>query len=409
VFFGNRADVTEYFTSRGAETTKGANPAEFMIDVVSGNTKAKKDWAEEWQQSEEHQHLVEELDNIKSDSTQAEQDGELTEESDDHKYASSLGYQFKVVLRRSNTQLWRQTDYITAKVYLHIGAALFNGFSFFLLGSRYADLQARVFTIFVFIFVAPGVIAQTQPKFIANRDVFEAREKKAMIYSWKAFIFGEIVAEAPYLLVCAILYWLCWYLPVGFDLSPGVAGPIVIFMILYQPLYTGLGQFIAAYAPNPTVASLVNPFIISILVIFCGVLAPFQSIPVWWRDWLYYINPFTFMVGGIVAFALRDVVVICSTDELARFAPPAGQTCGDYMASFLSQVNAGYVVDPSSTTECGYCPYANGTEYLQTLNLPDPTLYGWRNIGVTGIFIVSSYGLVFLLMKLRSKSTKSAK
>lgn len=81
------------------------------------------------------------------------------------------------------------------------------------LGNEFVDLQNRLFTIFTFIFVAPGVIAQTQPKFIANRDVvfyfliarvsveltilralqFEAREKKAMIYSWKAFIFGEIV------------------------------------------------------------------------------------------------------------------------------------------------------------------------------------------------------------------------
>jgi hypothetical protein len=74
-----------------------------------------------------------------------------------------------------------------------------------------------------FIFVAPGVIAQVQPKFIANRDIFEAREKKAKIYSacrlllrplftlllmppsficpspilgWKAFILGEIVSIA---------------------------------------------------------------------------------------------------------------------------------------------------------------------------------------------------------------------
>lgn len=42
-----------------------------------------------------------------------------------------------------------------------------------MIGNSYADLQARLFTIFQFIFVAPGVIAQVQPKFIANRDIFE--------------------------------------------------------------------------------------------------------------------------------------------------------------------------------------------------------------------------------------------
>ncbi len=75
-----------------------------------------------------------------------------------------------------------------------------------MIGNAFGDLQNRLFTIFNFIFVAPGVIAQLQPKFIANRDIFETREKKAKIYSWWAFCFGEIVAEIPYLLVCAFLY-----------------------------------------------------------------------------------------------------------------------------------------------------------------------------------------------------------
>jgi ATP-binding cassette subfamily G (WHITE) protein 2 (SNQ2) len=40
------------------------------------------------------------------------------------------------------------------KVALHIGSALFNGFSFWMIGNRYADLQNRLFTIFQFVFVA---------------------------------------------------------------------------------------------------------------------------------------------------------------------------------------------------------------------------------------------------------------
>jgi ABC-type multidrug transport system permease subunit len=68
-----------------------------------------------------------------------------------------------------------------------------------------------MFALFNFVFVAPGVMVQTQPKFIANRDIFEKREKKAKTYSWVVFCIGEIVAELPYLLVCAGLFWCCWY------------------------------------------------------------------------------------------------------------------------------------------------------------------------------------------------------
>jgi ATP-binding cassette subfamily G (WHITE) protein 2 (SNQ2) len=88
-----------------------------------------------------------------------------------------------------------------------------------------------------------------QPKFIANRDVFEAREKKAKLYSWKAFILGEIVsletepratarsltlssplqtAEIPYLFVCGFLYWATWYATVGFSFRADIAGPVFL-------------------------------------------------------------------------------------------------------------------------------------------------------------------------------------
>lgn len=37
-------------------------------------------------------------------------------------------------------------------------------------------------------------------------------------------------------------------------------------MLFYEFVYTGIGQFIAAYAPNAVFASLVNPLIIGTLV-----------------------------------------------------------------------------------------------------------------------------------------------
>ena len=74
--------------------------------------------------------------------------------------------------------------------------------------------------------------------------MFEAREKKAKFYSWQVFCFSEIAAEVPYLLVCAFVYWVCWYPASGLDLSAGVVGPVYLQMTLYEFLYTGMGQFI---------------------------------------------------------------------------------------------------------------------------------------------------------------------
>jgi ABC-type multidrug transport system permease subunit len=55
-------------------------------------------------------------------------------------------------------------------------------------------------------------------------------------------------------------------------------------MTLYEFLYTGIGQFIAAYAPNAVFAALVNPLLIGVLVLFCGVLVPYTQITTFWRE-----------------------------------------------------------------------------------------------------------------------------
>lgn len=203
VYFGPVDHLPEYFGEKGAPIPKDVNPAERMIDIVSGDLSKDRDWAKEWLESEESKDQLKELDSLMQAKAD---DGQDHGEEDEYEFASTTAMQLKLVTKRASIQLWRDIEYVTNKVFLHIGSALFNGFSFWMIGNSYADLQNRLFTVFNFIFVAPGVIAQTQPKFIANRDVFEAREKKAKVYSWWAFCFGEIVAEVPYLFVCAFLY-----------------------------------------------------------------------------------------------------------------------------------------------------------------------------------------------------------
>lgn len=44
----------------------------------------------------------------------------------------------------------------------------------------------------------------------------------------------------------------------------------MLLQVLYELFYTGLGQFVAAYAPNATFAALTNPFLVGTLVSFSG-------------------------------------------------------------------------------------------------------------------------------------------
>lgn len=135
-----------------------------MIDIVSGDMSKDKDWAQVWSDSDLCKQQREELENIKSSGSE----GQDKREDDGDEYASSTATQLKLVTKRASIQLWRDTEYVVNKVsplveirdcsdpqvMLHIASALINGFSFWMIGNAYADLQNRVFTIFQFIFVA---------------------------------------------------------------------------------------------------------------------------------------------------------------------------------------------------------------------------------------------------------------
>lgn len=408
VYFGdigeNASTLKEYFARYDAPCPKDANPAEHMIDVVSGTLSQGRDWNKVWLDSPEYTRTTEELDRIISDAA-AKEPGT---KDDGHEFAMPLWEQTKLVTQRMNVSIWRNTDYINNKLALHIGSALFNGFSFWKIGSSVADLQLRLFTVFNFIFVAPGVIAQLQPLFISRRDIYEAREKKSKMYSWKAFVTGLIVSELPYLCVCAVAYFVCWYYTVGFPSDSNKAGATLFVMLMYEFVYTGIGQFIAAYAPNAVFASLANPLVIGILVSFCGVLVPYAQIQPFWRYWLYYLNPFNYLIGSLLVFTSFSAPVRCAESEFAIFDPPSGQTCGEYLTDYMLGMGArANLTNPDVTSGCRVCEYRNGADYLYTVNLKD-YYYGWRDAAIVALFAISSYAMVYLLMKLRTKRSKTA-
>lgn len=176
---------------------------------------------------------------------------------------------------------------------------------------------------------------------------------------------------------------------------------------VYEFLYTAIGQAIAAYSPNAYFAALANPIFIGAgLINFCGIAVPYSQIQPFWRYWIYYLDPFTYLVGALLEPILWDVIVTCKASELTTIPLPDSTTCGTYMESFLAS-HAGYVVDAANATFCEYCPFSTGADYAKTFNINE-RYYGWRDVGITALFCFSSYAMVFGMMKLRSKETKTA-
>jgi ATP-binding cassette subfamily G (WHITE) protein 2 (SNQ2) len=268
----NSRILLDYFARNGAPCPENANPAEHIVDVVQGRQGDGTDWPQQWLASPEYQHTMEELKRINLDQAK-DAPAHIYEPEDTADFATPLRHQLILVTKRQLIALWRNPDYIWNKIGLHVTNSLFAGFTFWMIGNGTFDLQFRLMSVFNFVFVAPGCINQNQPLFLRNRDIFESREKKSKTYHWLAFITAQVFSEIPVLIVCATLFFACWYFTSGFPVQASISGQVYLQMILYEFLYTSLGQAIAAYSPNAYFAALANPIIIgAFLINFCGVV-----------------------------------------------------------------------------------------------------------------------------------------
>ncbi|KAJ5365460.1 multidrug resistance protein CDR1 [Penicillium concentricum] len=402
------AQVIEYFTQRGAPCPPDTNPAEHIVDVVQSHLDV--DWHQQWLESGEIVQLMQELDELNATARQNQPSIQPSarEGKKEVGFATPVLYQVLLVTRRQMVALWRNPDYVWNKIFLHITNGLFGGFTFWMLGSDKFDMQLHMMAIFNFVTVAPGCINQLQPLFIRNRHIFETREKNSKTYHWSAFVAAQILSEIPLLILCGTFVFVTWYFSVGFPVNASISGQVYLQMLLYEGLYTSIGQAIAACSPNEYFAALANPIIIgAVLINFSGVVVPYSQIPPFWRYWLYYLNPFTYLTQGLLQPVAWGLHIQCSQDELTHFEIPTSLTCGEYMADFL-EANSGYLVNPNDTAACSYCPYTTGADYLKTINISGD-YYGWRGIGITALFCISSHALVFLMMKIRTKATKKAR
>jgi ATP-binding cassette subfamily G (WHITE) protein 2 (SNQ2) len=169
------------------------------------------------------------------------------------------------------------------------------------------------------------------------------------------------------------------YFGVGFPTASTRSGYFFLMILLTEIYAVTLGQAVAALSPSIIVAALFNPFLLVLFSVFCGVTAPFATLPTFWRSWMYWLDPFTWLVAGLVATGLHEVPVVCQGSEFSLFTPPSGQTCGQWAGAFATAVG-GYINNENATDTCQFCQYSVGDSFYAGLNISYDDR--WRNFGV---------------------------
>lgn len=389
--------LRSYFAKHGAHCPPDVNPAEWMLDAIGAGISPRvnpdgdtnKDWADTWRESEElawtKQHIVE----LKAERSNNVSSALLTEQKE---YATPLWHQVKIVCWRQSLSFWRTPNYGFTRMWNHFIVALLTGLTYLQLDDSRASLQYRVFIIFQVTVLPALILAQVEPKYAMARMI-AFKEQAAKAYSTFPFTLSMVLAEVPYSLLCAVTFFLPIYYIPGLNPQSSRAG-YQFFMVLITEFFSvTLGQGIAALTPTPFIAALTNPFIIVVFALFCGVAVPYPQIPGFWRAWLYQLDPFTRLIGGMVVTEMHERPVQCTSAEYNTFTSPPGQTCGEYMTSYFAGGGPGYLLS-NNTNDCSYCAFSVGDEFYRPIGYTFESR--WRDLGIYACFIASNLIILFL-------------
>ncbi|KAI6714051.1 hypothetical protein JHW43_003481 [Diplocarpon mali] len=396
VYFGeigkDACVLIDYLRKHGAECPRDANPAEYMLDAIGAGQAARvgdRDWAEIFADSPELANIKDRISQMKAKRLS---EAGAHVKNDEREFATPLTHQLKIVQKRTNLSFWRSPNYGFTRLFNHVIIAILTGLAYLNLDDSRQSLQYRVFVIFQVTVLPALILAQVEPKYAMSRMIFY-REASSKMYGQFAFASSLVVAEMPYSIICAVGFFLPIYYMPGFQSSSSRAG-YQFFMILITELFSvTLGQMVAAITPSPFISALLNPFIIITFALFCGVTIPKPQIPKFWRAWLYQLDPFTRLIGGMVVTELHDRTVICTDSELNRFPSPSGQNCGEYMSDFFAAGGPGYIVS-NVTSACEYCAYKVGDQFYSGLGFRFDNR--WRDLGILIAFVGSNLVLLFL-------------
>ncbi|CAO3594665.1 unnamed protein product [Absidia cylindrospora] len=392
--------MIDYFESNGGpKCSPSANPAEYILECVGAGTAGKvtQDWADVWAESKEAKALEDELEQIHGSISQHGTPKNVSA------YSQSFWQQFLIVYKRMNISWWRCPTYNIGRFFNVVFVSLLSGFSFWKLGNSPADMQNRMFSVFTTLLMSNALIILAQPRFMAERMWFR-REYASKYYGWAPFALSCIIVEIPYLLVSSALFLFCFYWTAGLQNESDRVGFFFIHFFIFLLYSVTLGFMIASFSSSPPMAAVINPFFTSLLILFAGIMQPPSAMPYFWRSWMYWLDPYHYLIEGLVVNVMDGVPVQCSGNDWITVNAPSGQTCGQYFEQFFKDDGLGYLENANATGSCNYCQYSAGNDFYEA-RIGWSMSNRWRDMGILAaywIFNVLAF-TVFVFMFRKAK------
>lgn len=411
VYFGdigrNSRTLVDYFVRHGgSDCPEHVNPAEYMLETIGAAPGAHTDidWPAVWRESEEYRGVHSELTRLNGLAVDTSTANNTVMVSDYTEFAAPLSAQMWLVFKRTLEQYFRTPTYIYSKAFVVLGSAALLGFSFFQSQNTQQGLQSQMLGVFLFLFVVIQLIFQIIPMFAVQRTLYESRERQSRTYHWTTFVLSNVFVEMMWNTLATVLCFVLLYYPMGLyknaEWTDSVhSRAILALLIIWASLLfaSSFAHAVIAGLPNGEVASAIANILTIMLYVFCGVLVGPDDLPRFWI-FMYRVNPFTYIVDGLMATALGRAPAHCASNEYLVFNSPDNVSCGEYMRPYM-EAAGGYLLDPGATAGCEFCQIDNTDQFLSTISSD----FGrrWRNLGLLWVYIafnlVAAMGLYWLV------------
>ncbi|TPX40845.1 hypothetical protein SeMB42_g05847, partial [Synchytrium endobioticum] len=145
--------------------------------------------------------------------------------------------------------------------------------------------------------------------FGGEKSVF-TREHGAGYYSLPSYFLSKTAVEVPYQIVFPWAQATIVYFMVGLQNNAAKYFIFCAFVVLASVAGWAMGIFFACIFPSLPVALAATPVILMPLMLFSGLFANLDTIPVWLR-WIQYISPIKYGFEGMVKNEYTGIQLYC--------------------------------------------------------------------------------------------------